>query len=1811
MAINLGEVRKKKVSLNDIAKYEITPNNNLEVKQTVQTAKPAMAAVAQTTTPKTEVKKTTTKPKTIAEQVEDSNETPNAEGYTPTNKKYGDYDYHDYLKNKDYQVFKKDGKAYYYNPNTNSYIDMDTPRMISKELDKQQYEEAVKNGYKPQKTYNDEGKQVQPSKTGSKVELDTSGLTKKEKEKFTKSLVRQEQTQGKESTYVRKGGTGIEGTIGELQNTWKGIDKNAIQPITRAPQTYEYGDLARQQSMEYYNKMMGKKNKVDEINRKIELYNKFNKDITESNNQLDSYFRNLPNQVSGTVEGIKGAGPFGLIGAAGGATIGAITTKTPTGALVGAEKGAKLLGGAGYVKGQAENTFKLEAGAEYQALLEMGVPEKIAKKEALRVGTENALIESGESILDLITLGKSSVLTEKLTEGLIKKYGLDALKSWGVSYVTNIASEGLEEGLQEQRSISGEKRAAEKAGLQRDDSQDIQRILESAKSGSFDAAISGIGTRTLGVGAKTLTNAALNNVNNQSNINNQVTQNNSLESTKIGNKTALDTVKSLNEAERQALTEITIKRKNGISLDQNDIATINYLNNKDDIQLENEIKQNGLKGELSDVDVEIPGLEGLEKETSLSSQLENRAEQIVQDEINTREAMIKNFQEYLEENNITNPTQKDIDNSIVDLLGYDNEMSNNEKISFDKQYNEVISDYLKNNKNETNVENNQNIKYNTIEEAVEADPRKADYVKYNTSVDFFNLDLNNMQKVIAEGSNEAELASIAGLDNGSYNVEINGKYYEAYFDLLNKENQNNEFGITELIPISEGVENDYDNTKAVDSFLKMDFRGEQESNIRNNNTFENGKKSNNDAKLFTRELQQQRTNETRQTNKNSIKNSTELTKKRTSDSSFSNENVSAIKEGDPYIKITGEEGELYWKDQGANDKVAELLSEVPKKKTITKEMIKEAPGEIYRSFVSKGGEVEKVSELTKRPQVKFTYDRMLRAGAEAQQHIGSSQRDLNLNKYNNFVDDKGKKVSMSLNDIRKDAKTHGISEKTLNQYLLENLNVDRYREGKPVFGKSYTDEMSLEKIANMEKENPQIKRIAQNVWTYEHNELKNTYESGLISKKHYDTLKKYEHYVRIQREMDSKKSNKAVLDRNGRIQVNQGIQTAKGGNQNILPIMENIAKQTQKMVEAQRTNQTIKELASAIGMGSQDQNIQAITNEESFGINPDIVKKNDDGTYTMTYFEDGVATVVPINKGLYDAFATNKTIQSMENNTAFKVLSYLPKKVSKGFRQLVTTYSPTFLLKNPARDINDALFNSKYSTQFTKDLVSQTAVRDILGKGPYSDLYYAAGGQQDSYFQNGRFTDTDNKIKNALKWAPEKIQAANETIETIPRLTEFIATIKANGYEINENGEFVVTDPKKAKLSPNEVLNEALYNAAEVTVNFKRKGDVAAFLDRNGATFLSTSIQGFDKQIRNFKSALTGDKKQMVNVLVKAMAFGVAPTLLNGALHGGDPEYDELPDYQKDNYYIFKIAGMWIRIPKGRAMSVLGSAYRRTKDYLGGKKDAYNGFLKFAADQVAPNSIFKNNIFSAFGAVNSNEAWSGNKIVPDSVANAEHPELEYTSGTDEFSKWLGKKIHYSPAKINYLIDQYSGAIGDLILPNITLKATNKQDLVHNPITNPFLNAFTVDPSYSNKNTSEFYEALEKAKNDSDKRWEGRTAVDGVRYKYLNSKSSDISKLNKQIEEIQSSTKLTKNEKVKQVKELKDEINKIAKEAVKESKNIKEKQYYMQIGDNYYYKKQDENGEITYQKATAKQVERNKYALADYFRKMYYKSKESD
>ena len=848
-----------------------------------------------------------------------------------------------------------------------------------------------------------------------------------------------------------------------------------------------------------------------------------------------------------------------------------------------------------------------------------------------------------------------------------------------------------------------------------------------------------------------------------------------------------------------------------------------------------------------------------------------------------------------------------------------------------------------------------------------------------------------------------------------------------------------------------------------------------------------------------------------------------------------------------------------------NEEIAKILEERPVTQEDKDSKIKKL---LAIKILDKGYYVDKLARQAKNKQLSSTYDYMLQANGIAQQSIGNERFNPKTQTY------EGKGLYKIFEPIENSGKLQEFSEYIYHKHNVDRMNLDtRYNESnKPVFGESVTKDISQEIVNSYEKTNPEFKEWAKEIYDYNNFLLDVLVDYGVISandKAYYN--EKYPNYVPTIRATDK---TKVQMDMFGKkATVNTPIKVAKGGNENIIPLKEAMALRTMQTMNSALRNNFGNELYKTIGAEAEQSNINL---DEVVGDNIDVdeflTKSTKEKPATLTIFKDGQKTTFDISDEIYESLAPSQRYKLKIFNT-----------ISRIRRGLLTEYNPAFMLTNPIKDIQDGSINSKHSTLFLKNIPE--AVKQIQTKGEYYKQYIANGGSYETYFNYG---ESYNKLPTQrAKFDPrrilDKISEVNQYIEMTPRLAEFISSIEAG-----------------------DTIETAVYNAQEITTNFKRGGNWTKNLDANGVTFLNASVQGAVKQIRNIQEAKSQGIKGVTNLAVKWSIAGLTPYILSQLLWGDDDDYEELSDYVKNNYYLLwkNNDGTFIRIPKGRVTSVIQNLFEQPLDALKGEKIDIPEFLDLLQTQVLPSNPNENNIFSPLIDVATNKTWYGGDLVPQRLQSLPSAE-QYDESTDSISIWIGQKTGISPIKINYILDQYSGALGDMILPTLTLEAENDSNSFLSNLIAPLKDKFTTNSVTNNQNVSDLYDLddeltkLSKSANATDK--------DILKSKYVNSIQTEMSNLTSQQREIQNDKTLTNNEKYKQVLELQRKINSLAKEALENYNDVEITNEYARVGRIEYYK----NSSNEWSKISSSQLEKlnnikNQFNISS---SEYYKNKE--
>ena len=823
--------------------------------------------------------------------------------------------------------------------------------------------------------------------------------------------------------------------------------------------------------------------------------------------------------------------------------------------------------------------------------------------------------------------------------------------------------------------------------------------------------------------------------------------------------------------------------------------------------------------------------------------------------------------------------------------------------------------------------------------------------------------------------------------------------------------------------------------------------------------------------------------------------------------------------------------------QAEEERVADILTEEP-----AVEKKNGVMGWVRNNILDKGMVFEKLSKKTKNRELEAKWNSIRYSNGKAQHLIGE-----------------GAKGVKSLNAIREQVEKTGKT-KDFYEYLYHRHNVDRmsledkYQDvkNKPVFGNSVTADDSRARVKMLEMANPKFKDFAQDVYNYMNHLRKEMVDNGVISQELADKwAEMYPNYVPIRRSGDFGLAINVPLD-SRRTGVNVPVKKATGGSSDILPLFDTMGQRTMQTYKAIAKNRFGIELKNTLGTTL----AQETTNVDDVLDNVDAPEELLQGgkrgkNPTFTVFENGEKVTFEITDEMYDAMKPTSDILSYTNKVT--------NTVSSIFRGLTTEYNPTFMLTNPIKDFQDVLLNSQHPAKTYGTILE--AIRQMRDNGKWYQEYVANGGEQNSYFDSSSNTFVAEKKIPGLY----QISRANNYIEMTPRLAEYIASRKAG-----------------------RSIDVSMLDAARVTTNFAAGGDVTKFLNRNGATFLNASVQGAIQNVRNFQEAKMNGLKGVMGLAAKFAVAGLPLLLLNNLFWEDDEEYEELSEYVKQNYYlVWKFDdGQFLRVPKGRGVAVIQEAFNQMENLITGDDEAdMKSFLDLLVSNLAPNNPLDNNIIAPILQVKNNKTWYGEDLVPTRLQDVPAAE-QYDESTDVISRWLGEKLNVSPYKINYLLNQYSGGLGDMFLPMLTPEAESGDNTFVGNLMAPLKSKFTTDSVMNNQNVTDFYDMKDELAVNAN----ASTATDDdkLKYKYMSSVGSEVSELYKQKRKIQNGN-LPDDKKYEQVRNIQKQINELMEEGLANYQTVTYKDEYAFVGDRMY--KRDDDGE--WQKMSDEQIAKYK------------------
>lgn len=596
---------------------------------------------------------------------------------------------------------------------------------------------------------------------------------------------------------------------------------------------------------------------------------------------------------------------------------------------------------------------------------------------------------------------------------------------------------------------------------------------------------------------------------------------------------------------------------------------------------------------------------------------------------------------------------------------------------------------------------------------------------------------------------------------------------------------------------------------------------------------------------------------------------------------------------------------------------------------------------------------------------------------------------------------------------------------------------------------------------------------------YQNNVLYQLIEQEVISAADYTKIKELnKEYIPFYRVIES-------FGRKGKT-TGTGLKRIKGSTRDIVDPLESIIKNTYVMTniaEQNRIGKALVDLADKFegtgkffdkvppDMAPRTVKLEDIKKAlEAAGADVEAIDLDTVATlFRPANFQKGnIITVFKKGKPqYYEVFdeALYRSLQSMDREST-GVLTRLMSMPAKLLRA-GATLTPEFVARNPVRDAMTAFVYSKYG--FVPGVDTARGLFHAIKK---DDLYYkwmASGGAHGTFYSLDRDYLQKNlrnlmagkmkdKALNIIKNPIDAVRAFSEFTEEATRLGEFAKGVKKEGLSV-------------------EGIRRAALASRDVSLDFSRAGTASKQANKIIA-FFNATLQGTDKMVRAFKDNPIGST-------TKAVTGITIPSIALYMINRNDKRYQELPQWQKDLFWIIPTKKRLYRIPKPFELGIIfGSVPERIMQWVDtNDKKAFDGIGKTLAEGMLP-SVIPTALLPYIEAASNYSFFKRHPIVPQSQQKQE-PWSQYSVYTSETAKLVGKALNVSPRIIENTLYGYGGGLSryglditDVILE--TLGAVEKAEMPKEGIEAwPLIRGFTIQKSQSSQSINEFYERLDE------------------------------------------------------------------------------------------------------------------------------------
>lgn len=713
-----------------------------------------------------------------------------------------------------------------------------------------------------------------------------------------------------------------------------------------------------------------------------------------------------------------------------------------------------------------------------------------------------------------------------------------------------------------------------------------------------------------------------------------------------------------------------------------------------------------------------------------------------------------------------------------------------------------------------------------------------------------------------------------------------------------------------------------------------------------------------------------------------------------------------------------------------------------------------------------------------------------------------------------FVDLEGNVIGGSLNDVM--ANSRGLGKK-VDDYLILRHAVDRMRRGEKVYDDALemTPDKAETAYKKLEERFPQLKDIGEQWNKYNENILNIGVKEGLITQEAMDAMRSANpNYAAMKRQFTTaeKLSRPGFGGSGGFSGQNAPIKkvSPKGSTRKIVSPLRSAVEQTYAWQNAMLRNRTMQEVVKTVQRDPEamkglveivkkpSTSYKSLDDALREGGSEEFLNQLDNDFKSLfKHAKPGEENIVramvngkPVYLKVNDPEAV-KALLGMGSEQTGLILNVMQTLSNATKRSATGLLAPVFSIKSLVGDTFQAAIQSENPFKHIGvDIPAAvfSSIGDIFkipGMKNLAEDFRRSGGEYSALLRGDR--SINKSVSGLRREAPFTpgglVKGAGIAVKAPFKALEKVADTSEN---LNRMAAFRRAMVGKERTPEN--VRAAINAARESTTNFSRKGSLA----KQGEAIAPYSNAAVQSIYRLAKSGV----KHPVKTIAGATSLILAPKLYEFAQFNDDPDYQNLPARERYRNIIYSknADGTFNKAPMPMEYEALaGFVTDVLNDVINKDPQAYKGTLDAIANALTPplvsgalqgitqgggatqslSGLTNATVFSPLAAIVGNKSFTGAPIVPQDQQKFSK-EYQYNEKTSEPAKIIGPKIGMSPMHVDYLLRQYAGDFGRLILPATSDvgSGTKQATLFKN---------FVVDPTFTNTLTNDFYDASEKLK----------------------------------------------------------------------------------------------------------------------------------